>query len=335
MMDELLLTYIIPLYNTEHYVLRCLHSIVNQQLWPDDYEVLVVDDGSTDGSRAVVEAFARDNRQVKLLTQENLGVSAARNHALDCARGRYVMFVDSDDRLEDDVIHGLVQRAIDDDLDVLSFNYNCEDSQGKVLPHTRDDNYAPTPVMTGYDFLNGHSMTPYVWRFFIKRDYLAQRGWRFDTSLIVCEDGALIASFLLNAPRMAHDDTIAYCYVNRSDSAMHNTDKDHLRRRICSQVDAAASIDAAARQFETSTGKKAPASVYGVRNVYLYFSMTKALTCGLVDEILDRIRKAGLFPFPCVGPEADYHGSKWKMIHRLMMVPGLWRFLSKIYQMIK
>jgi hypothetical protein len=245
------------------------------------------------------------------------------------------MFVDSDDRLEDDVIHGLVQRAIDDDLDVLSFNYNCEDSQGKVLPHTRDDNYASTPVMTGYDFLNGHSMTPYVWRFFIKRDYLVQRGWRFDTSLIVCEDGALIASFLLNAPRMAHDDTIAYCYVNSSDSAMHNTDKDHLRRRICSQVDAAASIDAAARQFETSTGKKAPASVYGVRNVYLYFSMTKALTCGLVDEILDRIRKAGLFPFPCVGPEADYHGSKWKMIHRLMMVPGLWRFLSKIYQMIK
>lgn len=335
MMDELLLTYIIPLYNTEHYVLRCLHSIVNQQLWPSDYEVLVVDDGSTDGSRAIVEAFVQDHSQVKLLTQENLGVSAARNHALDCARGRYIMFVDSDDRLEDDVIHGLVQRAIDDDLDVLSFNYNCEDSQGKVLPHTRDDNYASTPVMTGYDFLNGHSMTPYVWRFFIKRDYLAQRGWRFDTSLIACEDGALIAGFLLNAPRMAHDDTVAYCYVNRSDSAMHKTDKDHLRRRICSQVDAAASIDATARQFEASTGKKAPASVDGVRNVYLYFSMTKALTCGLVDEILDRIRKAGLFPFPCIGPEADYHGTKWKMIHRLMMVPGLWRFLSKIYQMIK
>lgn len=334
-MDELLLTYIIPLYNTEHYVLRCLHSIVNQQLWPDDYEVLVVDDGSTDGSRAVVEAFARDNRQVKLLTQENLGVSAARNHALDCVRGRYIMFVDSDDRLEDDVIHGLVQRAIDDDLDVLSFNYNCEDSQGKVLPHTRDDNYASTPVMTGCDFLDGHSMTPYVWRFLIKRDYLEQGGWHFDTSLIACEDGALISNFLLNAPRMAHDDTVAYCYVNRSDSAMHKTDKDHLRRRICSQVDAAVSIDATARQFEAATGRKAPASVDGVRNVYLYFSMTKALTCGLVDEVLERIRKADLFPFPCIGPEADYHGLKWKMIHRLMMVPGLWRFLSKIYQKIK
>ena len=334
-MDELLLTYIIPLYNTEHYVLRCLHSIVNQQLWPDDYEVLVVDDGSTDGSRAVVEAFIQDYPQVKLITQENSGVSAARNFALNRARGRYIMFVDSDDRLEDDVVHRLVQHAVDDDLDVLSFNYCCEDSQGNVLSHTRDDNYGSTPVMTGCDFLDGHSMTPYVWRFLIKRDYLERGGWHFDTSLIVCEDGALIVGFLLNAPRMAHDDTVAYCYVNRSDSAMHNTDKEHLRRRICSQVDAAVSIDATARQFEAATGRKAPASVDGVRNVYLYFSMTKALTCGLVDEVLERIRKAGLFPFPCIGPEADYHGSKWKMIHRLMMVPGLWRFLSKIYQKIK
>ena len=334
-MNEILLTYIIPVYNTERYVLRCLQSIVNQQLWPDDYEVLVVDDGSTDGSRAVVEAFAAEHRQVKLLTQQNAGVSAARNLAMDNARGRYLMFVDSDDRLGDDVIHRVVQRAIDDDLDVLSFNYECEDAQGNVLPHSREDNYATTPVVTGYDFLQVHSMTPYVWRFFLRREYLQQGGWRFDSSLIVCEDGALIARFLLNAPRMAHEDTIAYCYVNRSDSAMHNPDKEHLRRRVFSQVDAAASINATARQFEAQTGQPAPASVDGVRNVYLYFSMTKALTCGMVDEVLDRISKAGLYPFPCVGPEADYHGVKWKIIHRLMMVPGLWKLLSKIYQKVR
>ena len=334
-MNEILLTYIIPVYNTERYVLRCLQSIVNQQLWPDDYEVLVVDDGSTDGSRAVVEAFAAEHRQVKLLTQQNAGVSAARNLAMDNARGRYLMFVDSDDRLGDDVIHRVVQRAIDDDLDVLSFNYECEDAQGNVLPHSREDNYATTPVVTGYDFLQAHSMTPYVWRFLLRREYLQQGGWRFDPSLIVCEDGALIARFLLNAPRMAHEDTIAYCYVNRSDSAMHNPDKEHLRRRVFSQVDAASSINATARQFEAQTGHPAPASVDGVRNVYLFFSMTKALTCGMVDEVLDRISKAGLYPFPCVGPEADYHGAKWKIIHRLMMVPGLWKLLSKIYQKVR
>ena len=116
---------------------------------------------------------------------------------------------------------------------------------------------------------------------------------------------------------------------------MHNTDRDHLRRRIYSQVDSAALINAAARQYESATGNAAPASVDGVRNVYLYFSMTKALTSGLVDEVLQRIRNAGLFPFPCVGPEADYHGKKWIVIHRLMMHPTLWSLLSKVYRMIK
>ncbi len=333
-MNEILLTYIIPVYNTEQYVLRCLQSIVEQHLWPDDYEILAVDDGSTDGSKAVVEAFSRDHAQVKLLTQENAGVSAARNMALEHARGRYIMFVDSDDCLGDDVMHKLLQRALDEDLDVLSFNYSCEDASGNLLPHTRQDNYESTDVAKGYDFLKVHSMTPYVWRFLIRREYLERGGWRFDTSLIACEDGALISCFLLNAERMAHDNTIAYRYVNRSDSAMHNPDPEHLRRRIFSQVDAAALIHGAARQFENSTGSKAPISVYGLRNVYLYFSMTKALTCGLVDEVLARIRKAELFPFPCVGPEADYHGIKWSVIHFLMMRPRLWRVLSSIYRRV-
>lgn len=335
MMDELLLSYIIPVYNTERYVLRCLCSIVNQQLWPDDYEILVVDDGSTDRSRDIIADFAREHHQVRLLTQANAGVSASRNLALEQARGRYIMFIDSDDRLGDDVVHRLLQRAVDEDLDVLSFNYNCEDGDGKPLPHTRDDNYHTTGVASGYEFLQGHSMTPYVWRFIIRRSYLEQEGWRFDTSLIVCEDGALISRFLLNAKRMAHDATIAYNYISRSDSAMHNPDRAHLRRRIISQVDAAASIDRAARDFEASMGQPAPASVYGVRNVYLYFSMTKALTCGLVDEILDRITNAGLFPFPCVGTEADYHGVKWKIIHSLMMRPRLWKLLSNIYMKVR
>ena len=85
--NSILLTYIIPVYNTERYVLKCLQSVVNQGLHPDQYEVLVVDDGSTDGSREVVKEFAADRPQVHLLTQANAGVSAARNLALDHARG--------------------------------------------------------------------------------------------------------------------------------------------------------------------------------------------------------------------------------------------------------
>jgi hypothetical protein len=63
--------------------------------------------------------------------------------------------------------------------------------------------------------------------------------------------------------------------------------------------------------------------------------MTKALTCGCVDDILERIRQAGLYPFPCVGPEACYHGAKWKLIHFLMMRPRLWKLMSGIYRKIR
>ena len=334
-MDGLLLSYIIPLYNTEAYIVRCLRSIIAQDLPEGGYEVLVVDDGSTDGGRELVEALAAEHPQVRLLSQTNAGVSAARNKALDAARGRFVQFVDSDDYLAEGMMQSLLQRAIDESLDVLVFNYNCVDADGNDRPHDRDDNYPSTAAMTGVDYLEHHSMTPYVWRFLVRRDYLNQGNWRFDTSLIVCEDGALIARFLLNAPRVAHDGSAPYNYASRGDSAMHNPDPEHLKQRIFSQVDAAVSIDEVIKHYESQTGLKAPASVAGVRNVYLYFSLTKAMTCGLVEEVVARMRRSGLYPFPCVGPEANYYGMKWKVIHRVMMNLPLWTFLSKVYRLIK
>lgn len=334
-MDGLLLSYIIPLYNTEAYIVRCLRSIIAQDLPEGGYEVIVVDDGSTDGGRELVEALAAEHPQVRLLSQTNAGVSAARNKALDAARGRFVQFVDSDDYLAEDMMQPLLQRAIDESLDVLVFNYNCVDADGNDRPHDRDDNYPSTAAMTGVDYLEHHSMTPYVWRFLVRRDYLNQGNWRFDTSLIVCEDGALIARFLLNAPRVAHDGSAPYNYASRGDSAMHNPDPEHLKQRIFSQVDAAVSIDEVIKHYESRTGLKAPASVAGVRNVYLYFSLTKAMTCGLVEEVVARMRRSGLYPFPCVGPEANYYGMKWKVIHRVMMNLPLWTFLSKVYRLIK
>ena len=343
-MSELLLTYIVPVYNTERYLSRCLSSIISQGLGDDEYEVLVVDDGSTDGSVATVEAFASTHAQVHIIRQQNQGVSAARNCALDKARGHYIQFVDSDDYLEAGVMAPLLYRALDERIDVVLFNYKSVDIKGTPIPSSkRNDQYPSTDVMSGVDYLSGHSMTPYIWRFLISRSFFEkgcaylgdEKGWRFDTSLIVCEDGSLIARFLLAAERVAHDGTAAYCYVNRSDSAMHSSDIDHIRRRLFSQVDAAAAINDTIRRHELQYGQSAPESVAGLRNVYLFFAMTKALTSGCVDEVLQRIRQAGLFPFPCVGPEANYYGKKWKVIHTLMMRPRLWAFLSKVYRLIK
>lgn len=334
-MDDLLLTYVVPVYNTEAYVLRCLQSLINQGLPEDNYEIIVVDDGSTDGSRELIDAFACNHRQVRVFSQDNSGISVARNVAIDNARGRYIQFVDSDDYLEQNVMGALLRRALDLDVDALVFNYIPVDADGKHCPGPRED-YAPSSeVLTGVEYLERHVMTPYIWRFLLRRDFLEQGPWHFNPLLLVCEDGTLIAQLLLHASRVAHDEAAPYRYTRRNDSAMHNQDVQHLRKRLFSQVDAAALIDGTIRLYEDQSGEQSPASVSGLRNVYLYFAMTKALTSGLVDDVLQRIRQAGLYPFPCVGPESNYYGKKWKFIHAMMMRPALWKLMSKIYRLIK
>ena len=334
-MGEPLLTYIVPVYNTAAYLPRCLQSIIDQPVAADDCEVLVVDDGSTDDSRAVIERYARDYPQVRLLVQHNAGVSAARNLALEQARGQYVAFVDSDDYLEDGAAAILLDRAVSDELDVLVFNFSRVNPDGNDDGEVSRDNYPTSAVTTGAGYLQQHVMSPYVWRYIVRRDLIESNGLRFDTSLIACEDGDFISRFMLAAARVAHQEIMGYCYVNRSDSAMYNPDADHVKRRIFSQVDSAANIDDTVHRYETQSGEKAPASVAGLRNVYLFFSMTKALTGGCVEEVLQRISQAGLYPFPCIGPEANYYGKKWAVIHRLMMHPRLWKCLSEIYRKIK
>ena len=334
-MDDLRLTYIVPVYNTEAYVLRCLQSLVNQEIPEDNYEVIVIDDGSTDSSRDVVAAFACEHPQVRLITQANAGVSVARNVALDQARGRFIQFVDSDDYLELNMMAPLLNRAIALDVDVLVFNYQTVDADGHSTPHNSKSDMPSSMVMTGPEYLDCHVMSPYIWRLLISRDYIVQGEWRFNPSLCVCEDGLLVAQLMLHASRVAYDEALPYRYVCRDESAMHNQDIQHLRQRLFSQVDAASLIDRTIRQYEANSGKQSPASVAGLRNVYLFFAMTKALHCGLVDDVLNRIRQSGLYPFPCIGPESGYSEEKWRFVHSLMMRPKLWKFMSRICRLIK
>ena len=335
-MSNVLLTYIVPVYNTAPYLPKCLQSLVNQGLQPDEYEVIAVDDGSKDDSREVIEAFAKDHPQVRLITQANAGVSAARNRALDLAHGRFVQFVDSDDYLEENVMGPLLHRAVDDNLDVLMFNFKWVDTDDNFIKMSKPrDDMSTTPVMSGTEFLSQYTLMQYVCWYLVSLEHLNNLNLRFDTSLIACEDGALAAKFLLHARQVAFSDAAPYCYVNRSDSAMNNTNRDHLRRRIFSQIDAAALINSSIKEYEATTGAQSPASVAGLRNLYLFFSMTKSLTCGCVDEAVAHMRELGLYPFPCIGPETNYIGTKWKILHGLMMHPKLWALLSWIYGKVK
>lgn len=121
MSDSPLISVIVPVYNTEQYLRKCLDSICGQTY--RNLEILCVDDGSTDESAAILREYAAKDYRVKVLSQPNSGLSAARNLALDNATGEWITGVDSDDYMEPDA-YEYVLAAIEDEVDIVCFGTN-------------------------------------------------------------------------------------------------------------------------------------------------------------------------------------------------------------------
>ena len=153
-MKQPILSIIVPVYNVEPYLERCLLSCLHQDIPQDDYEIIVVNDGSTDGSLQVAERIAKDNVNVKVVSRPNGGLSAARNTGMKHAGGKYYMYVDSDDYLFDNILSGLLKTCEENNLDVLYF-WTCFECQGKTWD-TEHQPFDEHRVYTGeYALLHG------------------------------------------------------------------------------------------------------------------------------------------------------------------------------------
>ena len=125
-MDKKLISIIIPVYNVEEYVTKCVRSVLSQTY--EDLDVIIVDDGSTDGCPELCDGFARGDSRVRVIHKANGGLSDARNVGLDIARGAYIGFVDSDDWVEPDMFAHLAEsiQTAGADISVCNFSYERE-----------------------------------------------------------------------------------------------------------------------------------------------------------------------------------------------------------------
>lgn len=134
MPNEALVSVIIPVYNTPAaYLRQCLDSVLAQSL--REIEIILVDDGSTDGSLAILREYERRDGRVRVLTQENINAGAARNHGLRYARGEYLSFLDADDFFEPDMLEKAYVRAKQERAEVLVFcSDNYETDKARFAP---------------------------------------------------------------------------------------------------------------------------------------------------------------------------------------------------------
>ena len=115
-----MISIIIPIYNSDKYLLECLNSVINQSFL--DFEVLCVNDGSTDRSKDICEQYVRKDKRFRLYNQENAGVSVARNLGIEQAQGEYLCFLDSDDVIAKDFLRNLFDRMQGCDASVCDYS---------------------------------------------------------------------------------------------------------------------------------------------------------------------------------------------------------------------
>ena len=229
------LSIIVPVYNVEAFLKKCVDSLLDQDLSREDYEIILVDDGSTDGSGALCDTLAAGHGNIRVIHQQNRGLSGARNAGIAVATGQFVLFVDSDDFLEPNVFGELVKQGEDRDLDILRFNYQNVNEAGEVFEPNK---YAKPfvdfsdEVCDGVTFLNERlGYACYACQFMVKASLLKKEGNGFKEG-IYYEDVEWTPRILLQAGRAASTGKIVYNYLYRTGSIARNTDTEKKRKAI-------------------------------------------------------------------------------------------------------
>lgn len=204
---------IIPAYNAEAYLKRCLDSILSQNY--SDYEVIVIDDGSTDGTATILKQYP----QVKIISQTNHGMASARNRGIEMAQGDYILFVDSDDRLCPNALAILVPHL--DGEDIVGFGTQIYNESNGIYT---DNPIQPTAATTGWDYFNRHRLTPSpvhfvcIWQRAYRHEFLNDSKLHFVDGLRRAEDDIFTTMAMFHARSIKTIADCLYIYHLRTNS---------------------------------------------------------------------------------------------------------------------
>lgn len=253
------LSIIVPIYNVEAYLFKCLDSLLLQDISLDDYEIIAVNDGSTDNSLTVLEEYVAKCRNIKIITQKNQGLSGARNTGINHAIGKYLFFVDSDDYIGANCLKGLLQFAEENDLDALRFDYRRVYENGKIA-EIENLTLPDGKIKTGKKFLSDDlGYLCYVWTYLFKTEVIKQHNLLFKTG-IYFEDVEWLPRVLLQINKIGYFNRLVYNYLQRVGSITLSIDvqkKEKLLQDKLTVIDSVLAIkDSCADKGITRWSKK-------------------------------------------------------------------------------
>lgn len=207
---------IIPVYNTERYLKRCIESILAQSL--SDIEVILIDDGSTDLSPEICEEYAARDHRVKVFHQKNGGVSTARNRGLGVAHGEYIHFADSDDFLEEGFYSDLYNLARNYGADICCSTYVQETKNGEISPVSESDERISMTCEEAINALfSGHKVSYSLCDKIFKRNIIAEI--TFNELISHNEDYLFCYEAIKRSNKIAYTSKSYYHYCYNPESA--------------------------------------------------------------------------------------------------------------------
>ena len=217
-----MLTLAVPVYNMEQYLIRCMDTLLDQTC--QDYEILLIDDGSADGSAAMCETYAAQYpERIRIVHKKNGGLSSARNAGIDAAKGEYIIFPDPDDWVEPDYVEKLLAFQTQHQADLVCTGYYV-DTEGSSIPGSQEN---PPVIMTGREAQNTLILPPkmngFAWNKLYRLDLIRENGLRFLDDVGTTEDMDFAYWYLAHCQTVCHvPSERTYHYYQRPGAATHS-----------------------------------------------------------------------------------------------------------------
>ncbi len=213
-----LLSIIVPVYNVEKYLSKCLDSLLAQDIPVSDYEIIIVNDGSTDGSLVIAESYCQTNSNIRVISQSNKGLGGARNTGIRSSEGKYLFFVDSDDTIQKNTLKPLLECMESKKPEVLRFNHEAVDEDGKIIPKTKNatkNTVFSEKIVDGETFLSEYlGWACYVWAFMFDASFIKSNALFFEENLYI-EDVEWIIRLMPKVKRVCSLNLLVYYYLQR------------------------------------------------------------------------------------------------------------------------
>ncbi len=314
-----LISVIIPVYNVEKYLARCLDSIIYQAY--SNLEIILVDDGSPDNSGKICDDYAEKDNRVRVIHKENGGVSSARNIGIEVAKGDYITFVDSDDYILDNHFLQFVKSEKNsNDMVISSFIVKRGDVIHRINYDYRD--LVLSKCTNDEEIILFDPSMCYVWNKFYKKNIIDAQHIRFDEGVGFGEDTIFIYTYLKHCKQVRYIEGATYCYEDKESTATKRYWEDlliYLKKEILVYNEFLSVLDA------TEVVKKEVLGFYSTRFFRLW--VNRHITKKSFFRFVKEYSVAYKYFSPYFSKSTKIKGENIDADERVMLKRGKWRYL--------